>query len=189
MTPEQVVELLERTGAIVAGHFVLSSGLHSDRFIQKFRIFENPPAAEILCGALAGRIEADKPQAVVSAAVGGIIPGYIVARALGVRDLFVEKEDGVPVLRRGFVLRPAERVVVVEDVITTGKSVTEVIRLVNSHNAQVIRVAAIVKRGPVDLPAPLTALLDWPLESWPSQACPLCQKGIALADPGSRRLS
>jgi len=187
MTAQEVLALLERRGAMLSGHFLLSSGLHSDRFIQKFRIFEDPPTAEAVCGALADLLRSSKPQVVVSAAVGGIIPGYVIAKALGVRDIFVEKEGGVPVLRRGFAIGAGERVAVIEDVMTTGKSVAEVIDVVTGARGELVAIGAIVKRGKPSLPLPVTALLDLPLPDFPPAECPLCRDGVALSDPGSRR--
>jgi orotate phosphoribosyltransferase len=187
MTSDEVLALLERRGAMLTGHFVLSSGLHSDRFIQKFRIFEDPPTAEAVCGALADRLRESKPQVVVAAAVGGVIPGYIVAKALGVRDIFIEKEGGAPTLRRGFTIAPGERVAVVEDVMTTGKSTAEIIDVVRERRGEVVAIGAVVKRGRVQLPIPVTALLDLPLADYKPIECELCKRGVPIQDPGSRR--
>ena len=187
MTADELLALLRQRGALLTGHFRLSSGLHSNRFIQKFRIFEDPPTAEAVGSALADLLRPYKPQVVVSAAVGGILPGYIVARHLGVRNIFVEKEAGVPTLRRGFTLEPGERVAIVEDVMTTGKSTAEVIDVVRAHGAEVSAIGAVVKRGNAKLPYPVTALLELPLEDFPPDACPLCGRGVGLDDPGSRR--
>ena len=189
MTSAEVVALLERRGAMLSGHFVLSSGLHSDRFIQKFRIFEDPPTAQTVCAALAELLRPAGAQVVVSAAIGGIIPGYIVAKELGIRDIFVEKEAGVPVLRRGFELARGERVAVVEDVMTTGKSTAEVIEVAERHGARVVAVGAVVKRGTTNLKFPVTALLDLPLTDYAADACPQCKQGRPLSDPGSRRIA
>ena len=180
--------MLERRGAMLSGHFVLSSGLHSDRFIQKFRIFEDPPTAEAVCGALAGLMRSANPQVVVSAAVGGLIPGYIVAKALGVRDIFTEKENGVATLRRGFTISRGERVAVVEDVMTTGKSTAEILDVVQRSGGDVVSIGAVVKRGRVNLPTPVTALLDLPLSDYSAADCELCKRGIPIVDPGSRRI-
>jgi orotate phosphoribosyltransferase len=187
MTGPELLELLSARGALLEGHFVLSSGLHSDRFIQKFRIFEDPPTAEAVGEALAQALRPYRAQVVVSAAVGGILPGYIVARHLGVRDIFVEKEGGRPVLRRGFTLAPHERVAVVEDVMTTGKSTAEVIGVVEAAGAEVVAIGAIVKRGNPAFAFPLVALLELPLADFPPGDCPLCARGEPLHDPGSRR--
>ncbi|MBC5825062.1 MAG: orotate phosphoribosyltransferase [Candidatus Eremiobacteraeota bacterium] len=188
MTAPELLAILERSGAMLQGHFLLSSGRHSDRFIQKFRIFEDPAVAEKVCGALAAEVQAAAPQVIVSAAVGGVIPGYIVAKALGIRNMFVEKMEGRPVLRRGFQLARGERVVIVEDVMTTGRSAQEVAAVVRSLNADVVAIGAIVKRGPVESSPPVTALLDLPLSDYAPDACPLCSAGVALQDPGSRRV-
>ena len=187
MTSSELLERLRQRGAMLSGHFRLSSGLHSDRFIQKFRIFEDPPTAEAVGAALADMLRSSKPDVVVSAAVGGIVPGYVVAKNLGVRNIFVEKEAGVPALRRGFSLRPGERVAIVEDVMTTGKSTAEVIDVVTASGAEVVAIGAVVKRGKVVLPYQVTALLELPLADYSPEDCPLCQKGIAIEDPGSRR--
>jgi orotate phosphoribosyltransferase len=182
--PDELLELLAQRGALLSGHFRLSSGLHSDRFIQKFRIFEDPPTAEAVVSALADVLRPYKPHVVVSAAVGGILPGYIVARHLGVRNIFVEKEAGVPRLRRGFSMHPGERVAIVEDVMTTGKSTSEVIELVKAHGAQIAAIAAVVKRGNAALPIPVIPLLELPLADYPPDACPLCRRGDCARRPG-----
>lgn len=187
MRPDELLDLLARRGALLTGHFRLSSGLHSDRFIQKFRIFEDPKTAEAVGAALADLLRPYQPDVVVSAAVGGIVPGYIVARNLGVRSIFVEKEAGVPALRRGFSLQPGERVAIVEDVMTTGKSTAELIDVIKAHGAQVCVIGAFVKRGNAQLPYPVIPLLELPLADYQQEACPLCQAGAPLEDPGSRR--
>jgi orotate phosphoribosyltransferase len=187
VTADELLALLQQRGALLGGHFRLSSGLHSDRFIQKFRIFEDPPTAEAVGAALADVLRPYKPQVILSAAVGGILPGYIVARHLGVRNIFVEKEAGIPTLRRGFTLQPGERVAIVEGVMTTGKSTAEVIDVARAHGAEVVAVGAVVKRGNAQLPYPVNALLELPLDDYSPDACPLCGRGVALEDPGSRR--
>lgn len=187
MTPEALRSMLERRGAMLEGHFVLSSGQHSDRFIQKFRIFEDPPTAEAVGAALAELLRDADPQVVVTAAVGGIILGFVVAKALGVRNIFVEKVDGKPTFRRGFAVSPGERVAVLEDVMTTGKSVAEVIDVVRAAGGDVVAIGAVVKRGQVDLPLPVRALLELPLADFAPADCPQCRAGVPLLDPGSRR--
>jgi orotate phosphoribosyltransferase len=189
MDAQDVLALLEKRGAMLTGHFVLSSGLHSDRFIQKFRIFEDPPTAEAVCGALADLVRSTQPQVVVSAAVGGVIPGYVVAKALGVHDIFIEKENGVATLRRGFRIAKGERVAVIEDVMTTGKSTAEILEVVKSHGGTTVSIGAVVKRGRVDLPLPVTALLELPLADYSPDKCELCKRGVPIEDPGSRRTS
>jgi orotate phosphoribosyltransferase len=178
---------LRERGALLHGHFRLSSGRHSDRFIQKFRILESPPLVEAVAKEIAAAFRAVKPTIVVSAAVGGIVLGYEVARQLGTDAIFVEKENGVATLRRSFSLGPDDRALVVEDVVTTGLSVREVIEVVRQHGAQVAGVGIIVQRGEAEFGVPARALLDMPMESFDPDTCPMCKAGQAIDDPGSRR--
>jgi orotate phosphoribosyltransferase len=184
---EQFAAQLAGRGAILDGHFRLSSGRHSGRFIQKFRLLEDPRLVESVARAIADRVRAYAPTVVVSAAVGGIVLGYEVARQLGTLAFFVEKERGIPTLRRGFRLGAGDRALVVEDVVTTGLSVREVIDVVRASGAAVAAVAVAVQREPVDFGVPTIALLDIPIESYDAVDCPMCARGIALTDPGSRR--
>jgi orotate phosphoribosyltransferase len=179
-------ELRER-GALLEGHFRLSSGRHSDRFIQKFRILEDPRLVEPLARRIADAFAATHPTVVLSAAVGGIVLGYEVARALGVKAIFAEKEAGAAVLRRGFQLTPTDRVLVVEDVITTGGSVQEIVQIARASGAEVVGVGAIVRRGEAEFFVPTVALLEMPIVSYDEAACPQCRAGVPIADPGSRR--
>jgi orotate phosphoribosyltransferase len=174
-------------GALLHGHFRLSSGRHSDRFIQKFRILESPPLVEAVAKEIAAAFRTVKPTIVVSAAVGGIVLGYEVARQLGTDAIFVEKENGVATLRRSFKLSPEDRALVVEDVVTTGLSVREVMDVVRKAGAQVAGVGVIVQRGDAEFGVPTRALLDMPIESFDPSECPLCEAGQAIDDPGSRR--
>jgi orotate phosphoribosyltransferase len=178
---------LRERGALLHGHFRLSSGRHSDRFIQKFRILESPPLVEVVAKAIAAPFRAAKPTKVVSAAVGGIVLGYEVARQLGTDAIFVEKENGAATLRRNFALNPDDRALVVEDVVTTGLSVREVLDVVRKHGASVAGVGVIVQRGAADFGVPTNALLDMPIESYDPAECPQCRAGQPIDDPGSRR--
>jgi orotate phosphoribosyltransferase len=184
---------LARRGALLSGHFRLSSGRHSDRFIQKFRVLEDPTLLEPVARAIAGRFAGAMPTVVIGAAIGGILIAYEVARQLGTKAIFVERENGLPVLRRGFTLTAADRALVVEDVVTTGLSVGEVLEVVRNHGARTIGVAAIVARGaePFDFAGedgvPAHALLEVPMMSYDPAECPQCRRGEPLSDPGSRR--
>lgn len=178
---------LAERGALLSGHFALSSGRHSDRFIQKFRILEDPKLVEPVARALADAFRNARPSIVVSAAVGGIVLGYEVARQLGLRAIFVEKVGGAATLRRGFALDADDRALIVEDVVTTGLSVREVIDVVRAHGASVAGVGLIVMRGEADFGVPTRALLDLPIVSYEPAACPQCAAGEPLLDPGSRR--
>lgn len=186
-------EALAARGALLEGHFRLSSGRHSDRFVQKFRILEDPALLEPIGRAIAERFRVLGPSVVVSAAVGGILLGYEVARQLGVKAIFVEKENGVAVLRRGFSVSATDRALIVEDVVTTGLSVREVIELVRRTGARIVGVGVIVMRGEAilretqDDKVPVYALLDLPLQSYAQAECPQCRAGEPISDPGSRR--
>lgn len=185
---EPFEDLLRRTEALLEGHFVLTSGLHSSRYIQCARTLQHPKYAEALGGCLADRFQDYAVDVVISPAVGGLIIGHETARALGARALFGERDNGVMTLRRGFALQPAERVVIVEDVITTGGSVRELIRLVQAYEGIVLGVGAILDRsgGRVDLGVPLNALLTLQVPTYQPEACPLCQQGSTPVKPGSR---
>ncbi|MFN2461532.1 MAG: orotate phosphoribosyltransferase [Candidatus Velthaea sp.] len=186
VTAGSLLAELQRRGAILDGHFKLSSGRHSNRFVQKFRVLEDPRMVEDVARALVARVRAFAPTVVVSAAVGGIILGYECARQLETLGLFVEKEHGAPVLRRGFALIPADRVLVVEDVVTTGLSVREVIDVVRAQGAPVVAVGIIVRRADTDFGVPAEALLDLPIESYTPDSCPQCAAAVPLSEPGSR---
>ncbi|HEX3549204.1 MAG TPA: orotate phosphoribosyltransferase [Candidatus Elarobacter sp.] len=187
-TASDLLRELESRGAILSGHFRLSSGRHSNRFVQKFRILEDPVLVERVARALADGARAFAPTVVVSAAVGGIVLGYETARQLGTLGIFVEKENGVPALRRGFALGPDDRALVVEDVVTTGGSVREVIDVVRAHGAEPAAVGVVVQRAPADFGVPAFALLDLPIESFAPDACPQCAAGEPISEPGSRFL-
>ena len=187
MSGFDVAAELAKRGALLDGHFALSSGRHSNRFVQKFRILENPKAVEPLARQIADAFAHAQPTIVVSAAVGGIVLGYEVARQLGVKAIFVEKEGGVPTLRRSFALAAADRVLVVEDVVTTGRSVREVLDVVRERGATIAGVGAIVQRAPVDFGVETYAVLDLPIESFDPAQCPQCAREEPLTDPGSRR--
>jgi len=182
-----LMKLLAERGALLEGHFKLSSGRHSNRFIQKFRILEDPELVEPVAIAIADAFRKRNPTVVVSAAVGGIVLGYEVARQLGTKAIFVEKEAGTPVLRRSFALEANDRALVVEDVVTTGLSVKEVIGVVRDYGAQVAGVAVIVQRGEADFGVETHALLDLPIVSYDPAECPQCKGGEPITDPGSRR--
>jgi len=186
MSIDLTKELKER-GALLDGHFRLSSGRHSNKFIQKFRILEDPSILEPIAREIAAAFRDAHPTIVVSAAVGGIVLGYEVERALGTKAIFVEKESGVPTLRRSFLLTPHDRVLVVEDVVTTGGSVKEVLNVVRSTGALPVGVGVIVQRGTADFGVPTHALLDMPIVSHEQHECPQCAAGESITDPGSRR--
>jgi orotate phosphoribosyltransferase len=183
-----LLDALEERGAILSGHFRLSSGRHSNRFVQKFRMLEDPAFLERITAALLAAMPPLDVACVVSAAVGGIVLGYECGRQLGTRAIFVEKEAGEARLRRGFVIDPGDRVLIVEDVVTTGLSIREVIDVVRAHGGEVAAVGVLVARAAVDVGAPTYALLDLPIESFEPDVCPQCATGEPITEPGSRFL-
>ncbi|PIR16429.1 MAG: orotate phosphoribosyltransferase [Elusimicrobia bacterium CG11_big_fil_rev_8_21_14_0_20_64_6] len=182
-----VEQLFIDNGALLKGHFLLSSGLHSDRYLQCALVLAQPGAAEELGKELGARCGV-KPDLVLSPAMGGLMIGHEVARALGVRHYFTERVDGTMVLRRGFALKPEERVLVIEDVVTTGKSTKEVFELVRNAGAKVGGAASIVDRseGSSDLGVPYAALWAVSVPAWKPEDCPLCKAGMPAVKPGSR---
>jgi orotate phosphoribosyltransferase len=181
----------EETGALLDGHFRLSSGLHSDRYLQCARLLMWPARAEAAGRDLADRLREFGPRAVVSPALGGVIIGHEAGRALGIPAMFVERLDGAFGFRRGFALAAGEPVVVVEDVFTTGKSTREAVAAVEKAGGRVVAVGSMVDRGlPAGaFPMPSRSLLTLSVPSWPEAECPLCRRGVPIDAPGSRFVS
>jgi orotate phosphoribosyltransferase len=185
-TPADARALLERTGALLEGHFLLSSGRHADVYVQKARILELPGETMPLAREIASWYEA--VDVVVAPAVGAIALGFAVALAAGARSVFAEREGGAMALRRGFELSPGERALVVEDVITTGASAREVWDLVGRAGAERLGVAALIDRSAADPGFPMRAVVRVDAASWDPLECPLCARGIPMTSPGSRHL-
>jgi orotate phosphoribosyltransferase len=181
-----VLSIFEQTGAYLKGHFRLTSGLHSDEYLQCALVLQHPPFAEQFGRDLATQL--GSAETVISPAIGGLIIGHEVARALGARFLFTERDAGQMTLRRGFSLQSRERVVVVEDVITTGGSTREVIQLARAAGAEVLRAGSIIDRsgGSADLGVPRVALATLQVRTWKPEECPLCRQGVPVVKPGSR---
>jgi orotate phosphoribosyltransferase len=188
MDAESVLTMFRQSGALLEGHFKLTSGLHSERYMQCALVLQYPDFASALGAALAARSRHLQPTAVLSPAIGGIVIGQEVARALGVRALFAERQEGALALRRGFTLNPGDRVLVVEDVLTTGGSTRETAAVAEAAGAQVVGAAAIVDRGrdPARLNLPLQALVQLDVPTYDPSACPLCAAGTPVVKPGSR---
>lgn len=180
--------LLRETGALLEGHFRLSSGLHSNQYVQCARLLEHPRHADALGADLAAAIREWSPARVVAPALGGVIIGYTVARALGVPMIFTERKEGAMSLRRGFGISAGERAVIVEDVVTTGKSTRETADVVGRQGGEVIGFASILNRSGKSNPfdAPYRTLTEMALETWAPEECPLCAAGRPLDTPGSR---
>jgi orotate phosphoribosyltransferase len=189
---QDVLALLRERGALLDGHFRLSSGLHSAQYLQCARVLMDPPLATRLGADLAAALRdvpgADRPGAVVAPALGGVLVAHELARALGCRGLFTERQEGIMLLRRGFALEPGETVVVAEDVITTGGSTREVIDTVRTRGAKVLAVGCVVDRsgGAADLGVPLRSLLALDIPTYPPATCPMCASGSRPEMPGSR---
>ncbi len=188
MTERDTLALYEKTGALLRGHFRLTSGLHSDVYLQSALVLQFPEHAAALGQALADAFRDVPVSRVLAPAIGGILVAHEVARALGVRALFTEREQGVMTLRRGFALVPGERCLVVEDVITTGGSTREVIAGVERQGATVVGVGSLIDRsgGAAVFPVRHAALASVAATTWPPEACPLCAGGSPAVKPGSR---
>jgi orotate phosphoribosyltransferase len=187
---EDLLELFRSAGALLEGHFLLTSGLHSPRYLQCARVLMDPTAATQLGATLAsalGPFLREPPGAVVAPALGGVLVAHEVARGLGCRALFTERQDGRMTLRRGFQVLPGEGVVVVEDVITTGGSTREVMDVVRASGGRVLAAGSLVDRsGGIDLGVPSRSLLTLTVPTWTAEACPLCAQGSKPEKPGSR---
>jgi orotate phosphoribosyltransferase len=193
LTQDQIKEIFLKADAFLQGHFLLSSGLHSPYYLQCARVLQYPDYAETLCKELARRIRELKVDydLVIAPAIGGIIVSYETARHLGVRGIFAERVEGKLTLRRGFEIRPGERAVVVEDVVTTGKSTRETMEVVRAHGAQVVAVGSLVDRsgGKAEFGVPFTTLWRLEVPVYEPSVCPLCKEGkIPLVKPGSRNI-
>ncbi len=183
-----VLALFRESGALLDGHFRLSSGLHSAGYLQCALVLQHPRHAEVLGRALAGSVGASEASVVLSPAVGGLVIGHEVARALGVRAIFAERENGRMTLRRGFSLAAADRVVVIEDVVTTGLSTRETMDVARASGATVVAAGAIIDRsgGQSQVGVPFAALATLALPTYNPEACPLCGAGVPVYAPGSR---
>ncbi len=188
MDDREVLEIFRQHGALLEGHFLLSSGLHSDRYIQCALVLQHPEVAAELGRQLAAKMGRTRATVVVAPALGGILVAHEVARALGVRSLFVERQDGRMTLRRGFRLTSEEPTLIVEDVITTGGSTRETIRAVEEAGGQVVAAGALVDRsgGTADLGLSKAALLTLTVQNYEPGNCPLCRAGLPVIKPGSR---
>jgi len=184
------LQMFKDTDALLEGHFLLTSGKHSSKYLQCAKILQYPNLAEAICKDLAKNFEGQEIDVVIGPAIGAITLSYELARQLNCRSIFAEREDGIMKLRRGFKIEEGEKVLVVEDVITTGGSVKEVIELVKESGGEIVAVAGIVDRsgGKVDLGYPLKTLLTLNIETYEPDNCPLCREGILLVKPGSRKI-
>ncbi len=195
---DEVLDILRRTGAVRDGHFLLASGLHSPTYVEKFQVLQWPSQTERLCRMIADHFRDAGIQVVAGPTTGGIIIAYEVARQLGVRSIFAERDEEpdsssptgkreVRRFRRGFDIAPGERVLVVDDILTTGGSVQAVVDEVGRRGGIVVAVAVLVERAarPIDFGVPLFPLIKLDIPAYPAQACPLCEDGVSIMKPGS----
>lgn len=189
MKGQELIEVFKERGALLEGHFRLTSGLHSNRYVQCARVLMYPDLAEELGQKIAEKFRHLDPEVVVGPAIGGIIVAQEVGRALGVKAIFTEREEGKMTLRRGFEIKKGERVLVVEDVVTTGGSTKEVINVVEENGGVVVGVGSLVDRhrGELDFGVPFHPLLKLDIETYPPDDCPLCREGLPVVKPGSRK--
>jgi orotate phosphoribosyltransferase len=190
MTNEEALALFERAGALLKGHFKLSSGLHSGQYLEKFRLMQDPRLAEPMCVELARRFAGDKIEVVLGPTTAGIILAYNVARHLGVEARYAEREEGAMTLRRGQTLAAGARVLVVDDILTTGGAVRECVEVVRRHDAVLAGVGVLGDRsgGTVNFGTHFEAVLTVAIESFPPESCPLCAQGVPLYQPGTKGL-
>lgn len=189
LTPDEVIALAKETGALLDGHFLLRSGLHSRQFFQCAILLQHTAAAARVGAALAEKLKPLNAESVISPALGGLIVGHEVASALGVRHIFAEKEEGRLVLRRGFTIREGERFIVAEDVVTRGGRVQEAIEIVRSHGGIVVGVGTLVDRSAGQAPdfgAPFVSLVQLDIETFQPDALPPDLAAIPLTRPGSK---
>jgi orotate phosphoribosyltransferase len=190
ISKERVLEIFKEAGVLLEGHFLLTSGRHSNRYLQCAKIFRNTRYSEELCAALADYYRNDGVEVVIGPAMGAVQMAYEVSRSLGCENFFAERENGAMTLRRGFAVQPGQKVLLVEDVITTGGSVREVMDLVKAAGGEVVGVGSIVDRtgGKIDFGVPFHAVISLDVESWEADECPLCKAGApAPYKPGSRK--
>ena len=188
MNPKELMRIFESTGALLKGHFSLSSGLHSGQYLQCALILQHPKYAASLCAEIAKRFEGDKVTVVCGPALGAVVVSYEVARAMSARSIFCERREGKMILSRGFSVGPDDSVLVVEDVITTGTSVKEIIEIMRRNGAKVGGIGGICDRSSqlIDFGARFESLIKLDIKNYPAQDCPLCKEGIPIQKPGSK---
>ncbi len=192
MRSEELLAIFRETGALLEGHFQLTSGLHSNQYFQCAKVLQYPRHCTELCGVIAGEFRPDAIDVVVAPALGGIVVGQEVGRQLGARTIFAERKDGVMQLRRGFEIRPGERVLACEDVVTTGGSIAEVMSIARNAGGRIVGAASIVDRSngnvalPVDAGGKQYSILRMDVVAYKPDQCPLCAKGQPVVKPGSR---
>lgn len=189
MNALNILQMFAESQALLQGHFLLTSGRHSNVYYEKFALLKNPAICTKVCAALADHFRNGQAQTVVGPTTGGVIIAYEVARYLGIQSIYAEQGEPGRIFKRGFSLEPREKVIIVDDVLTTGRSVEEVITLVESYHADIVGLGLLLDRsgGSVKFKYPTFALANVAAESWDPQSCPMCQKGEPLTQRGSRK--
>lgn len=183
-----VIDILKEAGALLEGHFLLSSGRHSNRYVQCAKLLQYPDKSDKVLSVVAEKLKDVEFDLVVGPAMGGIIVAYELARQTGKMALFTERDNGIMTLRRGFEIKKGQKVIISEDVVTTGKSSLEAIEVVKSFGGEVVGIACIVDRGSSSLEYPIYSSVSLDIESWEKESCPLCSQGIPYIKPGSRAI-
>jgi orotate phosphoribosyltransferase len=187
---KEVFEIFEKAGALLKGHFLLSSGLHSDTYFEKFQVLQYPQYVEILCRKMASLFKDDNVEVVVGPTTGGVIIAYEVAKSLKVRSIFAEPGDQGRIFKRGFSIKKGERALIVDDILTTGGSAREVVQLVEKHQGSIQGIGLLLDRsgGKVKFDYPLRVLATTQVANYRPEECPMCIKGEPLVKPGSRKI-
>lgn len=190
LTNEQVLDIFRQANALLEGHFRLTSGRHSNRYMQCAQVLQYPHHTTTLCTELVEHFAQAGVEVVIGPAMGGIVVAFEVGRQLGVKAIFTERENGKMTLRRNFTIEPGQKVLVVEDVVTTGGSVFEVMEVVKAQGGEIVGVGVLVDRsnGAVDFGVPTKAVMAMEVVSWEADECPLCAQGIPVVKPGSRQV-
>ncbi len=189
MNSSEILKLFEESGALLRGHFKLTSGRHSDVYYEKFALLKNPAICTKICKTIADHFKDEKVETVVGPTLGGVIISYEVARYLGVVAAFAEQGEKGRMFKRDFSLDKNEKVLIVDDVLTTGKSINEVIALVKQYNVEIVGIGVVLDRsgGQIEFDYPLYAVSSIEAKSWDPGECPLCKKGVELTQRGSRK--
>ncbi len=190
LSQERVLEILKEAGVLLEGHFLLTSGRHSNKYLQCAKIFQDTKYSEELCKDLAEKFTNDGVELVIGPAIGAIQMSYEVSRWLGVKNIFAERENGEMTLRRNFKIEKGQKVLVVEDVVTTGGSVKEVLKIVKEHGGEVVGVGVVVDRtgGKIDFGTRIESVISMEVQSYEADNCPLCEQNLPLVKPGSRKI-
>lgn len=188
MTRDEIIAMMKEAEVLLEGHFLLTSGRHSDKYMQCAKIFQNAKYSEPLCAELVKQYKDDNVELVIGPAIGAIQMSYEVGKQLGVKNIFAERENGVMTLRRGFTIEKGQRVLIVEDVVTTGGSVREVMELVKESGGEIVGIGSIVDRtgGKIDFGVPYRSAFSMDITSYEPEECPICKTGAPLVKPGSR---